>query len=354
MWKRIRDYVLPIAVLVLVAHAASGAVWQWSKTAGTNATADPTINWAEGMAPSAVNDSARAMMARLAEWRDDSSGLLAAAGTATAYTVTTNQGLNSTPTDGQALCLTPGTTNGVGVTLAADGGTAFAINTDTSTAVPGAALVAGTPYCFKFNSSASKWITRSFYGNPFNVPLGSIMSCTCTSAPNSNFVIPAGQAISRTTFATYFAQVGTTYGVGDGVTTFNVPDLTGRVIAGFQSPAVRITTAGSGINAAAMGAAGGTQNVNIDQTNFPSGVTLTTTIAAGAGGHSHSVIGGISVGGGGTLNTISSTANNLTDATSIQSATLPLMTGTTPLGGSAVALNNMPPTIILQYILRVF
>jgi len=44
--------------------------WKWSRTASSNATADNTVNWAEGMAPSAVNDSARAMMARLAEWRD--------------------------------------------------------------------------------------------------------------------------------------------------------------------------------------------------------------------------------------------------------------------------------------------
>ena len=53
------------------------AFWKWSHTASSNATADSTINWAEGMAPSAVNNSARAMMARIAEWRDDISGTTA-------------------------------------------------------------------------------------------------------------------------------------------------------------------------------------------------------------------------------------------------------------------------------------
>lgn len=41
---------------------------QWSTTAANNATADPSINWQEGQAPSTVNDSARAMMAAIATW----------------------------------------------------------------------------------------------------------------------------------------------------------------------------------------------------------------------------------------------------------------------------------------------
>lgn len=44
------------------------ALWQWSTTAANNATADPSINWQEGQAPSTVNDSARAMMAVIATW----------------------------------------------------------------------------------------------------------------------------------------------------------------------------------------------------------------------------------------------------------------------------------------------
>jgi len=45
--------------------------WKWSRTAASNATADGSINWAEGQAPSTVNDSARAMMAAASkpEWR---------------------------------------------------------------------------------------------------------------------------------------------------------------------------------------------------------------------------------------------------------------------------------------------
>jgi hypothetical protein len=42
----------------------------WSQTAANNATADATISWSEGQAPSTVNDSGRAMMSALAVWRD--------------------------------------------------------------------------------------------------------------------------------------------------------------------------------------------------------------------------------------------------------------------------------------------
>jgi hypothetical protein len=64
---------------------------KWSKTASNNANADGGINWAEGMAPSAVNDSARAEMASMSMWRDDNNGSLAGALSTATYAVTSNQ-----------------------------------------------------------------------------------------------------------------------------------------------------------------------------------------------------------------------------------------------------------------------
>lgn len=55
-----------------------------------------------------------------------------------------------------------------------------------------------------------------------------------STAP-SGWVLCYGQAISRTTYATLFAVIGTTYGSGDGSTTFNVPDLRGRTVAGLDN-----------------------------------------------------------------------------------------------------------------------
>src|SRR5262245_9309127 len=97
-------------------------LYLWSKTAANNAAADPTINYAEGMAPSAVNDSARAAMARTAEWRDDISGTITTGGSSTAYTVTSNQGFDTLAhMSGAMIAFVPHTTNGATVTLNVDG-----------------------------------------------------------------------------------------------------------------------------------------------------------------------------------------------------------------------------------------
>ena len=49
------------------------------------------------------------------------------------------------------------------------------------------------------------------------------------------FMLCDGSAISRTTYATLFSIIGTTYGNGDGSTTFNLPDLRGRTIVGVDT-----------------------------------------------------------------------------------------------------------------------
>lgn len=56
------------------------------------------------------------------------------------------------------------------------------------------------------------------------VPLGSVIAYATTSAP-SGFLACNGQAVSRGTYAALFALVGTTFGSGDGSTTFNLPSI---------------------------------------------------------------------------------------------------------------------------------
>jgi microcystin-dependent protein len=64
------------------------------------------------------------------------------------------------------------------------------------------------------------------------VPTGTIQSYGGTAAP-SGWLICDGSAIARTTYSVLFAVIGTTYGAGDGSTTFNLPDLRGRVVVGY-------------------------------------------------------------------------------------------------------------------------
>ena len=62
-------------------------------------------------------------------------------------------------------------------------------------------------------------------------PTGSMLLWTTDTAP-SGWLLCYGQAISRTTYVTLFGVIGTTYGIGDGSTTFNLPDMRGRVPLG--------------------------------------------------------------------------------------------------------------------------
>lgn len=136
-------------------------VASWSKTAATNATADSNVNWAEGMAPSAVNDSARAEMASVAKFRDDISGTVTTGGTSTAFTMTTNQGFASAAAmSGAMLCFIPHATSGAAPTLAVDGLTARAINVSTGVAVPTGALILGTPYVVTYIHASTEFILQ--------------------------------------------------------------------------------------------------------------------------------------------------------------------------------------------------
>jgi microcystin-dependent protein len=61
------------------------------------------------------------------------------------------------------------------------------------------------------------------------VPIGAMLDWPTNTAP-SFYLICDGSAVNRSTYAALFAVLGTTYGAGDGSTTFNVPDYRGRVV----------------------------------------------------------------------------------------------------------------------------
>lgn len=63
------------------------SIFDWSLIPGNNANADSSITWAEGQAPSTVNNSARVMMQRVKELLNDIGGVVAAGGTANSLTV---------------------------------------------------------------------------------------------------------------------------------------------------------------------------------------------------------------------------------------------------------------------------
>ena len=100
------------------------------------------------------------------------------------------------------------------------------------------------------------WLVGGRLSGGTDTPLGSISLYAGASAPNG-WLICDGSAISRTTYADLFAVLGTTYGTGNGSTTFNLPSLTNRF------------PIGAGTNA--RGASGGStsQSVTLTTANLP-------------------------------------------------------------------------------------
>lgn len=104
------------------------------------------------------------------------------------------------------------------------------------------------------------------------LPAGVMVDFAGTAAP-AGWLLCAGQAVSRTTYAALFAAIGVVHGAGDGTTTFNVPDMRGRVAAGKDdmggSAAGRLTTGGSGVNGASLGANGGAETHTLTAAQIP-------------------------------------------------------------------------------------
>ena len=108
------------------------------------------------------------------------------------------------------------------------------------------------------------------------LPIGSYIQFAGSQAPEG-FLVCNGGAISRTTYSQLFAVIGTTYGSGNGSTTFNLPNLTNRFLQGS-------TTSGTVKNAGLPNITG---TVNIGQTDRASGshtngcLSVTTSMQSG-------------------------------------------------------------------------
>lgn len=123
-----------------------------------------------------------------------------------------------------------------------------------------------------------------------------------------------------------------------------LPDFRGRGRFYLDGGTNRITTGASGIDGSTRFSAGGSQIVNIAQSNLPN-VNFTVTIPSGQGSHVHGAASGSFIVSGVGTNAIPSGANEGA-TTNTGAATLPALTGTAASGGTDAALNKMPPACI--------
>jgi microcystin-dependent protein len=147
------------------------------------------------------------------------------------------------------------------------------------------------------------------------LPSGVIFITAGTALPDG-WLRCQGQAVSRTTYADLFTAIGTTYGVGDGSTTFNVPNLQGRVPVELDSSQTEFDT---------LGETGGAKTHTLTVEQIPA--------------HSHDY----SVGTGGT-----SGSTQVDTQTRFNTSSY-----TTQNAGGGEAHNNLQPYIVLRYIIKI-
>jgi microcystin-dependent protein len=145
----------------------------------------------------------------------------------------------------------------------------------------------------------------------------------------------------------------TTYGAGDGSTTFNVPDLRGRVVAGKDdmggNSAFRLTSTYLGAAGDQLGSGGGSQSRTLSTANLPpytpSGVIGGTGVSSASNIQANSANITVATGGANTV--------PLTNSTSISIAGSQYSFTGSAQGGSSTAFATVQPTIVANKLLRI-
>jgi microcystin-dependent protein len=153
------------------------------------------------------------------------------------------------------------------------------------------------------------------------VPTGSVSAYTGTSAPGG-WLLCDGSDVSRSTYDVLYAIIGTTYGVGNGSTTFNLPNLKGRVVVGLDGAQTEFNT---------LGGTGGEKSHTLTVDEMPS--------------HTHNYTDTYRTGNQGTDNAFSSETAADEGSTTV--------TKTTTSQGGGDAHNNLQPYMALNYIIKV-
>jgi hypothetical protein len=87
------------------------------------------------------------------------------------------------------IAFTPHATNAATVTLNVDSLGPKPLRTSPNTELQAGVLIQGTPYVATYNNSDAAFYLQSFYGNPYNVPLGGMLPYVASTVPNSSFRI---------------------------------------------------------------------------------------------------------------------------------------------------------------------
>lgn len=169
-------------------------------------------------------------------------------------------------------------------------------------------------------------------GRDSALPIGSIFAFAGASGP-AGYMLCDGAALSRTVYAALFDAIGTTYGAGDGTTTFNIPNIRGRVIVGQDGVQSEFST---------IGQMGGETTHTLTEAELPAhghSTTGTTSQSVAAGDYLFEA--------GQYLMTTSEPYSGST----ISSITIESGVTVQPTGGGAPH-NNLQPYVVMNYFIK--
>ena len=243
-----------------------------------------------------------------------------------------------------------------------------------TTASPGDIWVntaTGIAFVYYNDGNTSQWMELLSSAVPTVneiMPYGTIVQTARSTAP-TGWLLCQGQTVSRTTYSGLFSAIGTTYGSGDGSTTFAIPNLQNRIPVGLGSEAEFDT----------LGETGGAKTHILTTTEMPSHTHVQNSHNHTQDSHSHSIYdpshahppaaGHSSIaqntypgntswyfpGGGGYLDANAGNTGYATTGISIygNTATNQAAIATNQNTGGGGAHNNLQPYIVLNYMIKV-
>ncbi len=307
----------------------------WNEDDASNNAPAPD-GWPEGMPPSGVNNAARAMMGAIKRWYDWSIPKTTA-GSGSAYTLNYSVAPGAL-VDGMSFMVEFHVANNANPTLAVN----------ILGAIPIRHFSNGTWYGLPPAWAAPNSIYRLVYhasSGVFRI-MGGDQTQPGVMVPFAGGVAPAGyllcygQAVSRTQYPALFAAVGTTHGAGDGSTTFNLPDLRGRVAAGKSD--MGGVDAGNLAGGGTLGAALGAQTTALSGNAAGTLGALSVTVSGLTDDPANGLIGGAGGSGSAFAGAAHQHAFNGTGSTGPSGVSF-------PISGTAATVQ---PTRVLNYLIH--
>lgn len=263
-------------------------------------------------------------------------------GTANAIVLTTGYSLAAYAA-GQTFSFIAGFSNSSAATVNIDSVGVVNITSPSAVALSAGQIVAGALVVIRYDGTQFQLEISA--ATPVGLSVGTVMGWPMTTVPGG-WLECDGSAVSRSTYAALFAALSTSYGIGDGSTTFNLPNYKDYFLRGFDA---------SGTDAASRTDRGdGTTGANVG-TKQAGGVESHTHIATSTSvvtdsGHTHNLPGNSGAGGAATLNAVNINALNDRNVTS-GSSTTGVTVATTTTNATTGGTDTRPKNVTVKWII---